>query len=201
MKAPSIAALVLLMPPVAAYAQPIAEKPAIAVGDSWVFSRTSSDGKSGTWSRTVIEAPSADRLRVRFENDTVADYDAVLNFMPDGNPEYARILVKYPLKVGAEWPMARRFPNPGTAETGNAKVVAYESISVPAGTFQCYRVEAEASLVNRNFKENRVWKRWYCPDVKWIAREVLETMTGGTAGRLGGTISETSELVKFTPAR
>ena len=47
----------------------------------------------------------------------------------------------------------------------------------------------------------RVWKRWYCPDVKWIAKEVLETMTGGTTGRFGGAISQTSELVNFTPAR
>ena len=182
-------------------AQPVANRPAFGVGDSWEFTQKAADGATTTWTRQVVEVPSADRLRVRLQDNTVVDYDGAFNFVPQGNPEYARILVKYPLKVGDEWPMGRKFANPGIAETGKAKVVAYESITVPAGTFQCYRIEAEASQASREAKENRTWKRWYCPEVKWFAKEVLETQTFGTRGRVGGTVSQTSELVKFTPGK
>jgi hypothetical protein len=203
MRTPRIAHLVSLaaFAAVAADAQPVADKPAFVVGDSWEFTQKSGDGPTTTWTRQVVEIPAADRLRVRLQDNTVADYDGAFNFMPQGNPEFSRILVKYPLKVGDEWAVGRKFANPGTAETGKAKVVAYEAVTVPAGTFQCYRIEAEASQASREAKENRTWKRWYCPEVKWFAKEVLETQTFGTRGRIGGTVSQTSELVKFTPGK
>jgi len=183
-----------------AIAQPVAQKPAIKVGDSWEFRRTADpEGKSTEWTRTIVELAPNDVVKVRMGDGKVSEYDSALNFMPDGLADHARILVKYPLKVGEEWEMSRKFPNPGIAEIGKARVVAFETITVPAGTFQCYRVEAEASLVSRTAKEDRSWKRWYCPDIRWIAKEVLETRTHGTRSRLGSASVETSELVKFTP--
>lgn len=193
-------ALVTCMALVAA-GQPVTQKPTIKVGDAWEFSAVSEpEGKRSSWTRTILEVASADSLKVRVEDDKVFDYDSALNFMPEGRADYARVLVKYPLKVGDEWEMSRKFPNPNTVELGKAKVVAFETITVPAGSFQCYRVEAEAALVSRGTKEDRLWKRWYCPDVKWIAKEVLETRTQprGSAARTSSV--QTSELVKFTPA-
>ena len=184
----------------AAQAQPVAEKPKIGVGDKWVFNQTTADGKSTTWSREVVDVPSADQLKVRMGNGNVTDYDGVMNFLPEGKPEYARLLAKYPLKIGDTWTFSRKFANPGTAEEGKAKVVAFESLTVPAGTFQCYRVEAEASLTNKAYKENRMWVRWYCPDVKWIAKETLDTKTTSRESGSSAT-NETSELVKFIPGK
>ena len=183
-----------------AQAQPAAEKPKFSVGDKWQFQQSTADGKTTTWSREIVETSSGEQLRVRMGSGKVEDYDGAMNFMPEGNAERVRVLGKYPLKVGDAWTFSRKFPNPGVAEEGKAKVVALESLTVPAGTFQCYRVEAEASLTNKAYKENRTWVRWYCPEVKWIAKETLETKTSSRESGSSAT-SETSELVKFTPGK
>jgi ribosomal protein S28E/S33 len=58
----------------------------------------------------------------------------------------------------------------------HCKVVAIESITVPAGTFQCYRIEANSSQGGRQDSTQRSWVRWYCPEVKWMAKEIVETI-------------------------
>jgi hypothetical protein len=182
------------------HAQQAAEKPKLSIGDRWEFTQSAADGKKTPWSREVVEIPSGGQLRVRLGGGSIADYDDAMNFMPEGKAEYLRLLVKYPLKVGDEWTFSRKFANPSVGEQGKAKVVAFEPLTVPAGTFQCFRVEADASLTNKAYKENRTWVRWYCPDVKWIAKEVLETRTTSRESGSSSTV-ETSELVKFTPGK
>lgn len=184
-----------------AHAQPAAEQPSFSVGDKWVFGSVA-DGKTSNWSREVVEVPTPEQLRVRYGNGTIADYDNAMNFMAEGKPEFTRVLAKYPMKVGTEWPVARKFANPSSAESGNAKVVAYEELTVPAGVFQCYRVEAHAVMTNKLYSEQRKWTRWYCPDVKWIAKEIVETKTFNPSNpAASGTTLQTSELVKFTSGK
>jgi len=185
------------------FSQPAADKPRIIVGDQWEFtSNTKPTGKDDTWSRTVLEVLADDRLRVRLDAGTLADYDGNMDWMPEGNPDFRRQLVAYPLAAGKEWSISRRFPNPSTSETGKARVAAQEQVTVPAGTFQCWRVEAEASLVNKSYSERRLWKRWYCPEVKWIAKEVVETtiFNPGNPAANGRTV-QTSELVRFAAGK
>ena len=139
-----------------ANAQPVAQRPAISVGDAWEFKNLTTPGdKAGAWSRLVVEIAPNDVLKVRQQDGKIFDYDGAMNFMPEGRADYARVLVKYPLRVGDEWGVARKFPNPNVSETGNAKVITLETITVPAGTFQCYRIEAASSLVNKTYSENR----------------------------------------------
>jgi hypothetical protein len=81
----------------AATAQPVAQKPAINVGDAWEFKGVSEpDGKPDDWTRTIVEVAPNDVLKVRQQNNIVVDYDGALNFMPEGRADYARVLVKYP---------------------------------------------------------------------------------------------------------
>ena len=188
-----------------AHAQPVADKPVLDVGDSWSFSQRKSDpgaaeGKMDKWSRKIVEILPDDRLRVQLGSGKVADYDGALNWMPDGKREYDLVLVRYPLRVGDKWDISRRFENPGQIEMGTAEVVAYESITVPAGTFQCYRVDAKTAINTKYYREFRSWNRWYCPDVKWIAKEKYETSTWSVANPAanGLVVTQTSELVRFT---
>jgi hypothetical protein len=182
------------------FAQPTTDKPKIVVGDKWQFANITDPGaKMDTWSRAVVEVPEGDRLRVKLGSGTIADYDGAMDWMPEGNLDYRRQLVAYPLGLGKEWSVARRFPNPSTSETGKARVAAQEQITVPAGTFQCWRIEAEASLVNKTYSERRIWTRWYCPEVKWIAKEIVETTTYNPYNpAANGRTLTTSELVRFT---
>jgi hypothetical protein len=73
-----------------------------------------------------------------------------MNCIPRGLPEYVRLLARYPLKVGDTWSYTREFDNPTFQERGDAKVVAYESITVPAETFDCFRVNVKAEFSNRS---------------------------------------------------
>jgi len=182
-----------------AASQPVAEKPDWKVGDRWEFRQTTTPGdQSTTWSHQITDLLPENRIRVKFGNGTLEQYDAAFNFIPDGRAEFIRILAQYPLKVGDQWTYTRKFANPALEEKGTAKVVTYESITVPAGTFDCYRVDIDASFNNKQYSEQRLWQRWYCPKVKWIAKERLETRVFQPRSP-GTTTVASSELAKFTP--
>jgi len=195
-------------------AQPATGKPKIVVGDTWEFSRTvTPPGRTEPTTRKVTEVLGEDRLRTAGTMGTTAEFDSAMNWMRDGNPDQRHVLVAFPLAVGKEWTVARKFANPDLTETGKARVAAIEQVSVPAGKFQCYRIEAEALMVGKvrpqnpevkvtgDYTEARTWKRWYCPQVKWIAREVLETRYFHPNAAASNTTLETLELVRFTPGK
>ena len=86
-------------------------------------------------------------------------------------------------------------------EKGDAKVVAVESITVPAGTFECFRIDVKAEFGARSYQQRNTWSRWYCPKIKWIAKERHETYIYDVTKGGGSPTVETSELVKFTPGQ
>jgi hypothetical protein len=190
-----VCALAFGAAPVAA--QPAADKPTFNVGDHWQYTNADGD-KTSKWSREVVEV-RPDGLSVKLGNGNVTRYDEAMNPIDEKGADNSRILGRYPLSVGSQWQWTRKAGQAGNLdERGTAKVAAYEKISVPSGTYDCYRVEAEASLTGRLFNEKRTWTRWYCPEIKWIARERTEVHTFNPRGPPTST-SSVSELVKFTP--
>ncbi len=65
----------------------------------------------------------------------------------------------YPLEVGKEWIFARNDPNYGTK-----KIVAFEEITVPAGTFHAYKTQRIIS--------NNVFTIWYSKE--GVVRKLVE---------------------------
>ncbi len=185
-----------------ALGQPVAEKPDWKVGDHWEYQQTTTVGNqpptSIALSRKIEAFLPDDGIQVRTGSRRLEQYDSAMNFMPDGSADSARIYARYPLKVGAEWHYATKFSARNGTENGSVKAVAYESITVPAGTFACYRTDGESNYNDKNYRERRVWSRWYCPEVKWIAKQRMET-TAFQINTIGGTTVETWDLVKFTP--
>jgi hypothetical protein len=179
-------------------AQPVAQSPAFKAGDKWSFRSTETPGdKADQWSREIVEV-QPDKLVVRFGNGKTFDYDTAMNFIDPKGPANSRVLAKYPLETGAKWSFTRKMGSADLDERGEAKVAGYESLTVPAGTFDCYRVDVEANYNNKQYTETRLWSRWYCPAIKWIAKERLETRTFNTRAPPSTTVV-TSELVAFTP--
>ena len=206
-KSVALAFIGVFIYPGVALAQPVAEKPDWKVGDYWEFRQATKKPGIGsdeetTWSRRIEGFLPNDRIQIRFENGKIEQYDSALNFIfvREGIEDQIRILAQYPLKAGAEWTFARKAGSMAGTENGSAKIVAYESITVPAGTFACYRIDSVADYANKAYSEHRVWNRWYCPEVKWIAKERLETTIRHPINP-GGTTVATSELVKFTPGK
>ena len=182
-------------------AQPIADKPEYRPGDSWFFHRTDTkDGKFDKWRLRVEAIESPDRIATRLNKREVF-CDSALNPLRGGRDDAARLLVRYPLRVGDEWTFSITFEHPGVVELGRAKVAAYESLTVPAGTFQCYRVEAESSYGSRYYTKYELWTRWYCPEIKWFAKQVLTTRTHSIVNPASnGESTATSVLTTFLPA-
>jgi hypothetical protein len=185
-----------------ALGQPVAERPDWKVGDHWVYQQTTTIGNqpatSTTLSRKIEAFLPDDGIQVRFGNGKLEQFDSAMNLVPDGRADATRIFAQYPLKVGAEWTYATKLSAMQGTENGSVKTVAYESITVPAGTFACYRTDGESNHNDKNYREHYVWSRWYCPEVKWIAKLRMETTTF-KINTIGGTTVETWELVKFTP--
>lgn len=179
-------------------AQPIAAKPQIRAGDSWVHQTITEPGaESGSMSRTVEGILPGGRLRVKGGNGSIAYYDDVMNNVGPELTLDVRPLVRYPMKVDDSWSYARRFGVPGSEEQGTVNVTAFESITVPAGTFDCYRIEADYSMVTQGGHTRTLVVRWYCPAVKWMAKERVETRMSPRYGPGMTTVVRTAELVRF----
>jgi hypothetical protein len=194
--------LLLLLGPDSA-AQPVAEGPELRTGDSWKFRRHGpKDGEFAIFSGAVEAIHSPDRIAIKWEHGKTYYYDAALNIYLWERSDWPRVLAKYPLRVGAGWTSSLTFTNPNWGETGQGKVVAYEMLDVPAGKYQCYRVEAESTYGSKYYTEYRVWTRWYCPEVKWFAKQILMTRTTSVANPAAdATSTETWELVEFIRGR
>ena len=183
----------------AAIGDPRAEKPEHRVGDTWVFKMVESPGEQvSEWSRSVVEVLPPDRLSVRIENGELYPYTIAGTRIRPRGTEYSRELMRFPVYVGDRWTFARKIPEGSLEEKGTGAVVAYETLNVPAGTFECFRHDVEA-WINRGVQStvHIKWKRWYCPSIRWIAKEVIETEVGTSYGPATRT-SSVSELVRFT---
>ncbi len=187
-----------------AMAQGTADKPAPKVGDKWEYQQavkaTPGGDPSQPWSRTVSEV-LPDRITLVSATNATFQHDASLNLIDPKGAEYSTMNYKFPMSVGNEWKYtARAGPTGQLDRSGTYKVVAFESVTVPAGTFDCFRVEGEFQLNGRGYSGRGNEKYWYCPKLNNIAKRTSE-FTALT--RDSGTSSEArvSELTKFTPGK
>lgn len=195
--------------------QDVADKPDLQLGDKWIFVQTGSEnGKpiSRLARRQVVEMLADDKIRVSPRWGEIDVYDRSWNPRHPDRPTFWPLEFQFPLRVGAEWSYASPFGASTTAaqnfeQRGHYKVVATELISVEAGRFKCFRIEGESSFII-GYAYSADWKyvdralvtRWYCPDVKNIAKMHIESdiVTFGTPGRHN---ELHFELVDFRPGK
>ncbi len=195
-------------------AQDIVDKPALNVGDLWVFHETGTEAGRPVdrqWRRRIAETLADGMVRVTPKYKGIDVFDASWNPRDPNHPESWAHDFEFPLRVGAEW----TFDSPiGASDKeglfyrlhGHQKVVAFESITVPAGTFDCFRLEGASYLTSATSRSHQTWTntymwrmtRWYCPQVKYLAKLRIDySAAGASIGAVGGTLD--SELVRFTP--
>ncbi len=157
-----------------------ADKPTVNVGDAWSYAQTTDTGretKEAHWTRRVVAA-GADGYEAQV-GDRVFRFDPSGNFVDPKGAEYHRTIYKFPMQVGAEWTYSARF---GTQvvmdQRGTYKVVAFEPLTVPAGTFDCFKVEGSAEAAYKASYQQQVRETyWYCPKVNGVAKLSRETVT------------------------
>jgi hypothetical protein len=96
------------------------------------------------------------------------------------DPEY-----KFPLSVGLTWNQEFKFSNNHGASFSSlvkAKITALEKVTVPAGTFDAYRIEKDietrSDSPDANVMKGRIIT-WYAPVVKKYVRQESITFSNG----------------------
>jgi hypothetical protein len=164
-----------------------AEQPVWKVGNKWSFKEdTSPPPAESTWTRVVREALPDGTFRVQTQTGELLIFDGETNSLDPRGPEYSWKRFSFPLSVGKEWSYKRSTgvaPNNGY-ENASWKVVAHERVTVPAGTFECFRVEGivwqtfNTGLYGQ-FVAHQDVTYWYCPTVKWFARMKIHRYNNG----------------------
>ena len=175
------------------------EPPARQVGDRWVYHREIRDGEALTRRNYVTLTLTASDAN-GFEVET-SDSGTPIRFDPDGNvfsmpaPRGGGTLVfdpvdsrfRFPLQPGDSWSARSREVSPQFVKEADSRitVMGWESLKVPAGSFQALKV---SQVSNKNWTpfpgqsaaSKRVTHLWYVPALRTFARyETLEVTARG----------------------
>jgi hypothetical protein len=190
---------------IAAFASPAfpqtADKPRISVGDQWSYKQVEKDGKETNWGRKVLSVDGDGGFTVATAPGKTQQFDASWNFVDPRGAEYSRSAYRFPMQVGSEW----SFVTKQTLQTNlidqrhRFKIVGVEPLTVPAGTFDCFKAEGTSEATYKNSYTRQTKETyWYCPKVNAVAKFVRDT---NTTTRESGASHERVEsvLVRFTP--
>jgi hypothetical protein len=195
-----------------AFGQAAVGKPELYVGDEWTFRETGDDAGTNVdrrWRRRIVEKLPDETIRVEPVYGGVRNFDASWNPRLPTRPS-GSVWFRFPLHVGATWsyesaPGAMTSSNLSYKEDGQFKVVAIESITIPAGTYDCFRIEGRTHWLGHagtHAPEGAYaeWSRvthWYCPDFRYFAKRRIERNTRSAYGKATRSVLE-STLIAFT---
>jgi hypothetical protein len=135
--------------------------PTYVAGDTWVFNRTHENGKAFSQERVMlrVERVGADDMLLGIKPDgSPADFedhrvglDWSESRVVDGKPMITERVFSFPLKVGETWQEDYVDPRRQGMQTfahiqKTYKVVGWEDVTVPAGTFHALKIEANGLL-------------------------------------------------------
>jgi len=189
-----------------------AEVPDVRVGDNWVIQNRNArtgelqqeldltvTGVSDT-SITTVSPDGQSRTYTREWNQVETKNGEAVTF--SAKPSFQ--LLQFPIEVGRKWDVRweQVTPRQFTKWQGQAVVKGVESVSVPAGTFNAFRIEFEASYNGEargggssRWTGRRTQTIWYAPDAKRTVRSEFQERSGSYFNH------EVNELraLKFSP--
>lgn len=158
-----------------------AQRPVIAVGDTWqfvVYHTVPSRTPNRSW---VITSVVGDRL-IGTENGEELILTDELNVVdsPRQSETNARWL-SFPLEVGKRWHYTSHWLFKPKASRGSidvrVMVAGYEAVEVPAGTFEAFRLEATGQLGGSSpsrsiYDAKTTTTYWYAPAARAVVKSV-----------------------------
>lgn len=177
----------------AADAAGIANAPDVHVGDSWTYSKK--DGFDGTviveYTHKIVQLEGAE-ITVRLSNAGAKNTQVIYftrewNTLDLGNTQFIPNFPRFdfPLSIGKNWSKDFKVKNAnGTYASGHlhAKIEAEEDVTVPAGTFHCFKIVYANDTVasdsqSTSSKTNIII--WYSAEVNNIVKsETTRTAEG-----------------------
>ena len=183
----------------------VADRPQIQVGDSWNYSfRDTRYSQTDCTYSLSVTGVTGDTITVDMQNPQHCNigalaastvYDKDFNLMYAGVTPY--LTSAFPLAVGKQW--TQKFSLNTEANTllhndVTAKVIAIERVTVPAGTFDAYKVVVERKYSSQYVSGTITETRWYAPQVKtYVRRTSVDSATASS--------SLVSELLTYRLAR
>jgi hypothetical protein len=157
---------------------PTAERPMWKVGYMWKYHQVGgSPAVESDWSREVNKSLPAGQFSILTETGKELVFDGETNSLDPRGPDYSWKRFSFPLFVGKEWTHKRHFGNAAYDgyETSSWEVKGYEKMTVPAGTYDCFRVEGVVwgTLAIPPYgpqTSHETVMYWYCPTIEWFAR-------------------------------
>jgi len=152
-----------------------AEAPVWKVGYKWTFHSVSGlPPVDSIWQREVVETLPGGHFSLQMETGRKLVFDAETNSLDPRGAEYSWKRFSFPLYVGKRWKHDRKLDDFGH-ETASWNIKAHESVTVPAGTFDCFRVDGVVwqtrgyAMYSPTTSHEDV-TYWYCPEIKWAAK-------------------------------
>jgi hypothetical protein len=157
-------------------------------GDHWTYEeRDEITGKIAATRETVITEVTSMDISIRFKdigtsNEGFNVYDRSWNVLNTGtwrySPNQSSTGVRLPLAVGKTWTFESSNVNSTNGrvwkESGTSKVVAQETLTTKAGTFETFKIETTFSTRNIQdpTKKNEIaFQTWYAPAIDhWVKR-------------------------------
>jgi hypothetical protein len=167
------------------------EKPAVKVGDTWIYNTL--NGQTGVLehvSLNVIRKIDEKAILIESSNLDGSSVSKILrtpdfNFVRLEAPTFTRTASPYypnyafPLRIGKTWKSAVVLENsnqPGKQVRAEleAKVIGWESVTVPAGNFLALKIELDGwyqgTSIEGNWTGRIVEALWYAPAVRNAVR-------------------------------
>lgn len=158
---------------------PVMEKPTFKMGDWWEFKNKHSTVKCKHWEivelsgNSLVEACDDYKMYFKVGDNYQAlkvtkNDKAILSYSPSFPG------LDFPLKVGKKWSgkySGYRADTGGKWDsTVDFQVVAFEDVTVAAGTFKAYRIEYVDKWVSGSFRGSNKSVGWIAPEVGYYVK-------------------------------
>ncbi len=179
-------------------------RPQVRVGDAWSYRQTSLiTQRAAEFSYSVVEAGDT---RIKTMSDGYGE-----TYTPDWNLIESSAGMKiaphegyfsFPLEPGKTWPFKfeRTVAKMRTAWEGVARVIGWEDIEVPAGSFRALRVDIGGSfgsgpVARRSQLQLSYW--WSATVNRWVRQDIWMSRPGGKVTDF----NTRTELIRYTQAQ